>query len=224
MKIVSIDAGHGGRDPGAIGATGIQEKNICLAVAARVQEELSKIVSVHMVRETDIFIPLGRRIAPSNASCFVSIHCNAHTSQAANGIETFRPILGTSSIPLATELQQEMLKHLRLRDRGVKIRDFQVIRQQRCPAALVELGFISNPTEEALLASAQGQEKAVKAIVEGIKSFLDINAPQANIHTVASGDTLWAIARQHDLTVAQIRQLNNLTTDTLRIGQRLRLQ
>lgn len=174
--IISLDPGHGGRDPGAIGATGTLEKEICLAIALQVRELLKTKATIHMTRETDIFIPLSRRTAPLGASCFVSIHCNAHHSRTANGIETFRPISGNSrSMQLALSLQRNLLGQLQLRDRTVKVKDFRVLKQAHSPAALVELGFISNPTEETLLSSRQGQKKAAYAIADGIAEFLGIS-------------------------------------------------
>jgi len=90
---IFVDAGHGGSDPGAIGPTGLQEKDVNLDVALRLRDWLQDLgASVEMSRTTDIFIPLGTRADLANgfgADRFISIHNNAFTSPTANGTETF---------------------------------------------------------------------------------------------------------------------------------------
>ncbi len=222
MVTVTLDPGHGGRQPGAVGPTGVQEKIVALAVALRVRELLSGRAVVHMTRETDVDVPLARRRAALDAACFVSIHCNAHISRVANGIETFRFAGGSHrSGLLATVLQRHLVLNLRLRDRGVKTANFQVLRQAVVPAVLLELGFISNHVEEALLESEVGQERAAQAIATGLAEFLGLPQVQRQVHVVAAGDTLWALSQRYDVTVVQLRQWNGLTSDILQVGQRL---
>ncbi len=94
IKTIAIDAGHGGHDPGAIGKSGLKEKNITLDVAKRlavlVKERLG--CNVVMTRDKDVFIPLEQRpfIAKSKgADLFVSIHVNANRKRMTRGIETY---------------------------------------------------------------------------------------------------------------------------------------
>ncbi|MBT9157016.1 MAG: N-acetylmuramoyl-L-alanine amidase LytC [Firmicutes bacterium] len=207
-----------------MGPTGVQEKVVVLAVALRVRELLQGRATVHMTRTTDVDVPLVRRLAAPGAACFVSIHCNAHATRTANGIETFRFAGGHHrSGLLATILQRHLVAQLRLRDRGVKTAAFQVLRQATVPAVLLELGFISNHVEEALLESEVGQERAAQAIVAGLTEFLGLPQIHRQVHVVVSGDTLWSLSRMYGVTEAQLREWNRLTTDVLRVGQRLNI-
>ena len=242
MVIITVDPGHGGRSPGAVGPTGVQEKRVCLAVALRVRELLRVRghANCHLTRETDIDVPLNRRLPAADAACYVSIHCNAHTDSGASGTETFRFAGGHhQSGLLANVLQRNLLARLQLRDRGVKTAAFQVLRQAKCPGALVELAFISNPTEEALLESEHGQERAAQAIAAGVAEFLRVRPPSAatpppvpqapspppvakpvrKTHVVIAGDTLFSLARKYGVTVGQIRAWNNLESSTIYVGQ-----
>ena len=93
-KILVLDPGHGGHDPGAIGPGGLQEKDVVLDVALRVKEILSKEpgIEVILTRDKDVFIPLPERTLralQANADLFVSIHANASPNRAARGIETY---------------------------------------------------------------------------------------------------------------------------------------
>ncbi len=98
IKTVVIDAGHGGHDPGAIGPSGLKEKDVNLKIAKRLQEKLLKdgkqfgIENVYLTRSNDRFIPLEERTAIAkkrNADLFISIHCNAAKDKRAHGIETY---------------------------------------------------------------------------------------------------------------------------------------
>lgn len=93
-RIVVIDPGHGGHDPGAIGPTGLQEKDVVLDIALKLREILSTDPSIeaYLTRERDIFIPLEERTAiarKKEADLFVSIHANASPNRAARGVETY---------------------------------------------------------------------------------------------------------------------------------------
>ena len=93
-KILVLDPGHGGHDPGAVGKRGLQEKDVVLDIALRVKEILSKEpdVAIVLTRESDVFIPLPERTLialQNNADLFVSIHANASPNRAARGIETY---------------------------------------------------------------------------------------------------------------------------------------
>lgn len=91
---VMIDPGHGGRDPGAVGPTGLEEKDVVLAVGRLVREKLDRLggFEVLMTRESDVFIPLEERTAKANearADIFVSLHINASRNRSAEGISTY---------------------------------------------------------------------------------------------------------------------------------------
>lgn len=93
-RVIVIDPGHGGHDPGAVGPTGLQEKDVVLDIALKLRNILSRDSSldVHMTRDKDIFIPLEERTAiarKKEADLFVSIHANASPNRAARGVETY---------------------------------------------------------------------------------------------------------------------------------------
>ena len=171
--IVTIDPGHGGRQPGAVGPTGLLEKDVCLTVALRVRSLLQEQFDVRLTRDIDIDVPLARRRAIAGSRAYISIHCNAFGDAAANGTETFWRSGGTANDQrLAQVVQAEMLRALGRRDRGVKTAAFQVLRQGAIPAVLAELAFISNPVEEALLRGPQTHERAAQAIASAIRIFV----------------------------------------------------
>jgi len=174
--MITIDPGHGGRDPGAIGTNSVMEKDITLHVTKMIQTRLENVgIKVNMTRETDIFVPLNRRLSSAGDSCFISIHCNSFHLPAANGVEVFYARKkDIHSQRLANILQRNLVTSLRIRDRGVKLANFRVIRQTRIPAVLVELGFISNPIEAFLLSNQEGQNFAATGIVNSVREFLKI--------------------------------------------------
>ncbi|MGH9196498.1 MAG: N-acetylmuramoyl-L-alanine amidase, partial [Acidimicrobiia bacterium] len=151
-----IDPGHGGTDPGAIGPTGLQEKEVTLDVGLQLRDWLQFFgAKVAMSRMTDIFVPLTTRAELANnfgADRFSSIHMNAFTDPAANGTETYvvpnpRPV----TMYLGHLKLKFLLWYLGLRDRGLRFASFTVLVQTRMPASLSESAFISNPAEEMLL-------------------------------------------------------------------------
>ena len=100
IKVVVLDAGHGGNDPGAIGFTGKQEKNVSLAIVLKLGAMIEKNypdIKVIYTRKTDVFVDLYRRAQianENNADLFISIHCNSSTSPSSYGTETF--VMGTA--------------------------------------------------------------------------------------------------------------------------------
>ena len=173
LPIITIDPGHGGRQPGAVGPTGLLEKDVCLTVALRVRSLLQGQFDVRLTRETDIDVPLARRRAIAGSRAYISIHCNAFGDAAANGTETFWRSGGTANDQrLAQVVQAEMLRALGRRDRGVKTAAFQVLRQGAIPAVLAELAFISNPAEEGILRDPRTHERVAQAIAAAIRAFV----------------------------------------------------
>ncbi|MFC4402958.1 N-acetylmuramoyl-L-alanine amidase [Gracilibacillus xinjiangensis] len=173
--IITIDAGHGGSDPGAV-ANGVQEKVINLEVAKYVKKYLeAEGIQVVMTRTDDTFLTLGRRVQiaeGANSDAFVSIHANAATA-AANGTETFYSTASraTDSKKLAEFIQTRLVKALGTNDRGVKTGSFQVIKYNKLPATLVELGFLTNKGDVKILLAKK--DEAGKAIAQGIMDYLN---------------------------------------------------
>lgn len=176
MKWICIDAGHGGKDPGAIGRSGLNEKDINMQVALKVADLLMDRYVVVMTRTDDQYVSLGKRCDIANQSkshLFVSIHCNAAENHEANGIETFHYYTSTRGKLFANAIQWGLIALTDRRDRGVKAAGFQVLRDTSMPATLIELGFITNTEEEQLLQKEEFQNACAKAIVKGIDDFFD---------------------------------------------------
>ncbi|MEO2205935.1 N-acetylmuramoyl-L-alanine amidase family protein [Paenibacillus pabuli] len=178
-KVVVIDPGHGGSDPGAISITNKPEKEYVLALALKVQALLlnEPDIDLVMTRDSDIYPTRSERVELANqlnADVFVSIHGNSVTSSPqASGTETYY-YQRSSSKDLANIIHQHLVKALGFKDRGVKNGSLQVIRETTMPAVLLEIGFLSNAAEEKAMSSEEVQEKAAQAIVDGIKEYLGI--------------------------------------------------
>ena len=183
-KVIVIDPGHGGSDPGAIGPNKLQEKTVTLAVAQKVQALLEKAgAKVLMTRKTDVDVfgpnasavdELSARtiIANNNkADVFVSLHINAFTNPAVGGIATYYYEKSNYDILLANCIQDNLIKAGSLLDRRVNAAGFYVIKKTQMPSVLAELGFISNPDEEKLLSTPQFQQKLAQGIVQGLDAF-----------------------------------------------------
>lgn len=174
-RLVVVDPGHGGEDPGAMG-TMLEEKRINLAVGLRVSELLSEEgVYCVLTRQTDRFAGLFERPALANrlgADLFVSVHCNADEGAGeGQGTETW--YYTDRSKALAAIMQCSLAERLGRPDRGVKRARFVVVRESRMPACLVELAFINNVEEEALLAAPLFQERAARAIAAGLRTYVE---------------------------------------------------
>ncbi|HHW60571.1 MAG TPA: SH3 domain-containing protein [Syntrophomonadaceae bacterium] len=186
-KLVVLDPGHGGSESGASYA-GIYEKDITLDIALRTGKILqSRGIPVIYTRDSDVYVSLGERgrIAnAANATCFVSIHCNAFTQPSAHGIETW--FWAPSHTPrlyeqrqqrqaLASALQNQLVADLQRANRGVKEGNLQVLRDTNMPSALVEVMFLSNPEERSMLVSDYYKQVAAQAIADGIINYLQNN-------------------------------------------------
>ncbi|MGG0720096.1 N-acetylmuramoyl-L-alanine amidase [Robertmurraya massiliosenegalensis] len=175
-QLIMLDPGHGDTDPGAVG-NGLQEKDIVLDIAKRVNSKLSgSLAKVAMTRQTDVFIPLADRVKQAEsqgANIFVSFHVNSFTNDSAKGTETYYNTTNASgkSKELAEKIQQELVKALGTNDRGVKTANFVVIKETTMPSVLVEIAFISNPDDAKKLASSTYRQKAADAIYKGIMNY-----------------------------------------------------
>lgn len=172
--VVAIDPGHGGADPGAIGWGGLVEKDIVLDVALRLRTFLlAQGIQVVLTREGDVTVDLSQRVPiamRSGAQVFVSVHANASTKSVIRGSETY--YLKPDSLPLATAIQDELSRSLEIPDRGVRQANFKVLRDSPVPAALVEVGYLTNPEDASLLRTAAFRSRASEAIGRGILRFL----------------------------------------------------
>ena len=191
LRVITLDAGHGGSDRGAAGRIS-KEKDITLKLTRRVADILRRCqYQVHLTRHSDVSLPLKSRTAlqrSRQSDLFVSIHVNATTDKKVTGIETFclTPADAPSShgkgefvknpsnrfdinnFALACCVQRSLLKRTGALDRGVKRARFAVLRDISAPGVLVEIGFISNLQEERRLNDPVYVEKIARGIAEGI--------------------------------------------------------
>ncbi len=168
---VVIDAGHGGHDRGGIPGQRIAEKDMTLDVAQRLKNVLSASgYRVVMTRSTDVFVPLGGRVAIANSyrnAIFVCIHFNATGRSGASGIETY--FYSRESLPLASAIHYYVTGGAPSANRGVRRRGYYVLRRTSIPAVLVECGFLTNPTEAAYAQSVSYRQKLAEEIAAGIR-------------------------------------------------------
>lgn len=184
MKIC-IDAGHGGVDTGAVGPSGLKEKDVNLKVALYLGEILKNNgIEVVYTRENDDLIgrnsseSLRNRVDIANrsgADYFVSIHCNAAENKNAQGSEVFIYTIRSKAKNMADEILNKITETMGFVKRGVKTAAFYVLKRTIMPACLVEIAFISNPREEKVLADDKIQQKIALAIAKGIGNALGIN-------------------------------------------------
>lgn len=176
MYKIFIDAGHGGKDPGAVG-NGLQEKDINLSVALKVGKILKRHnVKVIYSRTTDVFVELSNRASMANkvnADIFVSIHCNAAGNIHAKGVETFSYPNSSKGSALAKYIQDSILQSKAYTtNRGIKTANFAVLRQSNMPSALVELAFITNAEDSKILGNKQLE--LAETVAKGILNYLGI--------------------------------------------------
>jgi N-acetylmuramoyl-L-alanine amidase len=160
QKRIVIDVGHGGKDSGAIGINGIEEKDVVLSIAneiLRLNNDLEKPLDIYLTRYSDTLISLSNRTKLAKAlkaDLYVSLHCNHSDNPDARGIEVYvsekQEEYFRESIWFAFQLQDEFNRKLGFESRGVKFANFQVLREtiDYCPSVLLELGFLSNWDEE----------------------------------------------------------------------------
>src|SRR5213594_2690247 len=167
---VVIDAGHGGHDRGGIPGQRVAEKEMTLDVAQRLRNVLSASgYRVVMTRDSDVFVPLGTRVAIANSyrnAIFVCVHFNATNRMGASGIETY--FYSRDSLPLASAIHHFVVGGAPSASRGVRRRGYYVLRKTNIPAVLVECGFLTNPTEAAYAQTASYRQKLAEEIAAGV--------------------------------------------------------
>ncbi|MDM5228460.1 N-acetylmuramoyl-L-alanine amidase [Cytobacillus sp. NJ13] len=176
MKII-LDAGHGYSTSGKRSPDGMREYEFNRAVADLSKEMLEKYqnTEVFFAHSDERDIPLAERTALANkhnVDCYVSIHANAYGTggwNSAGGIETYvYPSKPREALALAQKIQRNLISATGLRDRGVKTADFQVLRETKMTAVLVECGFMTNKEEASLLRTPLYRKRCAQAIVKAI--------------------------------------------------------
>lgn len=222
---ICIDAGHGGTDPGAVGQNGAKEKDVNLQIALYLQEALERNgITVVMTRKKDVANKLTiskRCIIANNADVdyLVSIHANADSDRddkTGHGTETYAYSKTSKGYPLAQAIQKELIVANGLTDRGVKVKQWDILKGAKAPAVLVETAFLNNSAEEKLLTDAAFQKLTAEAIAKGVVQHIGkkwVPAPELEynlqIEETATGEmkrcqitqenrngTIWAPVRE----------------------------
>lgn len=171
---IMLDPGHGGIDPGALSLYAEKEKVLALDFSKVIAERLREAgATVLLTRSKDAYVSLPERVRISEAyltDAFISIHFNAYTSSASNGISTHYYKDGKSK-ELAQHIQSALNRHTTLTNRGVKQDNYYVLRENSKVSVLVELGFITNPTDLKIIGNGTYSSDVSEAILEGLIDY-----------------------------------------------------
>ncbi|SIT82816.1 SH3 domain-containing protein [Edaphobacillus lindanitolerans] len=172
---IVVDAGHGGNDRGTTGIRGTDEKDLTLPTAELLAAKLSAAgADVIMSRDNDRYVGLRKRVAISNqtgADAFISLHYDATHDHSVDGFTTY--YLNRNQLDLAEAVHSGLAGEMDFRNRGVQKGNFLVLRENRQPAILIELGFLSNLSEERRVADPAFREKATDGIYRGLIDYFD---------------------------------------------------
>ncbi|MFD0670352.1 N-acetylmuramoyl-L-alanine amidase [Cohnella sp. GCM10027633] len=173
---VVLDAGHGGTDPGAQSLNGHWEKEFNIAIVLKVQKLLAAEERIKLVltRSGDTYPTLSERAQLANslkADLFLSVHANSYTS-STNGTETY--YTRADSLAFAKAMHAAIVPATKLKDGGVRSKNLHVTRETTMPAALLEIGYMSNKTDNAALWKEDFQDRVAQAIVTGLKQYLKL--------------------------------------------------
>lgn len=177
FRLLALDAGHGGSDPGVIGPGGVKEKEVALAVARQLEKRVKMEwgVPVHLCRDGDYSLSQQRRVEelPPTTEALLLLHAQGAFGPGPRGVTLFvRPgdsAAGGESLRLARELEAA-LRADGLTVAGIEEAALLPLGRGNLPTVLVELGYLSNPQDLALLAGA-GQERLATALYRGVRAF-----------------------------------------------------
>jgi N-acetylmuramoyl-L-alanine amidase len=251
-KVIVIDPGHGGVDPGAQNS-GIKEKDLNLDISLRLRKVLeSKGCKVILTREEDkdFFLPgfvlgrmakraeLNQRInlaSENNADLFISVHANSFPQRNTYGMETYYHIKSAPGKALAELIQEQLTRLQSDNKRKAKAGDYYIINQTKMPSVIVEVGFISNPRERKLLMSNNYRDLIAEAIGTGIDHYFK-DFPlgvRENIQTVTSQEgppsagkntyKLYFLNSDLESLVPEDRQINQSLWAELNLSQKAKL-
>lgn len=231
---VVIDAGHGGNDPGAV-ANGLREKDFTLAISQYMLERFRALgIPATLIRPTDETLSPTERVERVLAAygnnpnvVVISNHINAASNTSAEGAEVIYALRNDST--LARNILEELgnagqvtrtYYQRRLPSDPTKDYYFILRNTGNTQPVLIEYGFITNPTDIARV-QANYRRYADAVVNAVVRTFL--GGTSGNTYTVQRGDTLWSIAQRFNTTVNELKSLNNLTSNTLQIGQILEI-
>ncbi|MEW5826351.1 MAG: N-acetylmuramoyl-L-alanine amidase [Candidatus Bipolaricaulota bacterium] len=193
--IIALDAGHGGRDPGAT-AGDVLEKDINLAIVKKAQAliDADPDLKAHLTRSVDVFLALEERVRlaqEANAALYITVHANSFGDPQVHGIETWVDTTrkdGDPAYVFASMIQDSLSAATGARNRGIRTQESYL---QRCgiPAVSLEVGYMTNPDERARLLDPLYQDKVAAGILGGVKQFLAWQAAGAAAATGSTADT-----------------------------------
>ena len=198
MKIC-INAGHGnkgtgnsnsnGIDPGAIGPSGYQEYIETKEIADLISTKLKfNGIETLVIQDGDLWDVTNQNNA-WKSDYFVSVHCNSFSSDS-HGVETFSLASTGKGRVLAESVHKELVTATGLFDRSLKTANYHVLSETDCPAILTEIGFISNPKEEALMKDSVWDDKVSNAIARGVCNFIGVTYKQNTTSTTQMTPTI----------------------------------
>lgn len=183
-KIIILDAGHGGKDPGALQGK-ILEKDINYTIVCTYLKEIfeNSDIKVYYTRDTDTYIDLSKRAefaSETGADLFISMHMNTFTSATVNGTQVYyssannaKDSSGFCSSVLAKKLVNKICPAIGTKNRGYSDSNYYVVKQNSVPAVLIELGFMTNKADFAKLTDTVYQKKTAQAIFEAITEIYE---------------------------------------------------
>lgn len=176
-KKIVIDPGHGGKDDGATGANGTLEKKVTLETASYLFNKLKEAgADVSLTRQRDEYLSLPSRVDMASyrdADAFISIHYDSTKNNNVRGLTTY--YYHPWQKELAINIHSAVIGQTNMEDRGTRFGDYYVIRENSQKAILIELGFLSNPSEELHVTSDQYQQSAATGIYEGLARYFKDN-------------------------------------------------
>ncbi|MET1031074.1 N-acetylmuramoyl-L-alanine amidase [Domibacillus tundrae] len=172
-KVIVLDPGHGGIDGGTSGPSGTSEKSVTLQTAQKLSEELTQSgATVILTRSGDQFVPLPSRTGNAQyygADAFISLHYDGSPSKKAAGFTTY--YYHSQHKQLANSVNHGLEGALSSYNRGTRVGDYFVLRENERPAVLLELGYLTNPTEESSIVSSAYQAQAAAGVRDGLHSY-----------------------------------------------------
>lgn len=231
---VVIDPGHGGEDSGAVASNGTLEKDLTLKISQYMYDRFKELgIDAFLTRNSDETLTPSERVrrilnAFGNSSnvIVISNHLNSSaTPNTAEGAEVIYALRNEKTLAenILTALKDAGQKVRRIYQRALPNnpnQDYYFIHREtvNTEPVIIEYGFINN-TED-LKRIEDNYKKYVDAVVNAV---IETKSTSENVHIVRPGDTLWGIAKMHGLTVEELKEINSLTSNLLKVGQKLKL-